>query len=29
MPDNFLACPTIWKESRSKACPYQYNHAIY
>lgn len=29
MPEGFMACPRIWKEDRNKACPYQYNHAIY
>jgi|LauGreDrversion2_3_1035106.scaffolds.fasta_scaffold604567_1 hypothetical protein len=29
MPEDFFACPQIWKEARSKACPYQYSHALY
>ena len=29
MPEGLTMCTHIWKEDRSKACPYQYSIAIY
>lgn len=29
MPEGLTMCTHIWKEDRSKACPYQYSNAEY